>query len=165
MPDSGSATITQALILTQPASASDWEEYYDLRWQILRKPWNQTRGSERDERDTEGFHAMVREPAGSVVAIGRLHLNTPEEAQIRYMAVDEQWRNRGLGTRILDSLESQARSQSVERIVLNSREDAVGFYVKHGYQVERQARTLFGDIRHIRMRKDLKTSKGVEAPA
>jgi ribosomal protein S18 acetylase RimI-like enzyme len=164
MSERETATTPQGLILTQPASASDWEEYYDLRWRILRKPWNQTRGSERDERDTEGFHAMVREPAGSVLAIGRLHLNTPGEAQIRYMAVDEQWRNRGLGTRILDALETQARNQSVERIVLNSREDAVKFYVKHGYQVERQARTLFGDIRHIRMRKDLKTPKSAENP-
>lgn len=143
------------LTLTAPVTDLDWERYYDLRWRVLRKPWSQPRGSERDDLDRQSFHLMLRDHSGAVVAIGRLHLNSPEEAQVRYMAVDESWRGRGLGRRILEGLEQQARAQSLKSIVLNSREEAINFYVKHGYQVEGPAETLFGEIRHVRMRKDL----------
>jgi len=143
------------LNLTSPASDLDWERYFDLRWRVLRKPWNQPRGSERDELDQESFHLMLRSQSGAVVAIGRLHLNSPDEAQVRFMAVDESWRGRGLGSRILKGVEQQARTQAIKRLVLNAREVALDFYVKHGYRVEGSAETLFGKIRHVRMRKDI----------
>lgn len=143
------------LKLTAPATDLDWERYFDLRWRVLRKPWNQPRGSERDDRDRESFHLMLRGRSGVVVAIGRLHLNSPDEAQVRFMAVDESWRGRGLGSRILKGLEKQAHTQAIKRVVLNAREEAVDFYTKHGYRVEGSAETLFGTIRHSRMRKDI----------
>ena len=71
------------------------------------------------------------------------------------MAVDESWRGRGLGSRILKGVEQQARTQAIKRLVLNEREVALDFYVKHGYRVEGSAETLFGKIRHVRMRKDI----------
>lgn len=141
------------LNLTTPVTDLDWERYYDLRWRILRKPWNQPRGSERDDLDQQSFHLMLQDHSGVVVAVGRLHLNSPEEAQVRYMAVDELWRSHGLGGRILEGLEQQAQARSVQSIVLNAREEALNFYLKHGYHNEGPAETLFGEIRHVRMRK------------
>lgn len=145
-----------SLLLANPANDSEWERYYDLRWRVLREPWNQPRGSERDELDSKAFHVMLRDPAGNVLAIGRLHLNSPEEAQIRYMAVDESSRGQGLGAQIIQALESEAATQSLKRIVLNAREDVQDFYATHGYRVEGPGPTLFGQVRHIRMRKDLR---------
>ena len=143
------------LELTAPVTDLDWERYFDLRWRVLRKPWNQPPGSERDELDQESFHLMLRDQSDAVVAVGRLHLNSPEEAQVRFMAVDESWRGRGLGSRILEGLEKQARTQAIKRVVLNAREEAVDFYLKHGYTVQGPADTLFGTVRHARMRKDI----------
>ena len=143
------------LKLTTPVTDLDWERYYDLRWRVLREPWNQPRGSERDERDQESFHLMLRGQSDAVVAVGRLQLNSPDEAQVRYMAVDESWRGRGLGSRILKALEEQARTQAIKRVILNAREEALDFYLKHGYRVEGSAETLFGTVRHARMRKDV----------
>ena len=32
----------------EPKTKEDFKKYYDLRWRILRKPWNQPRGSEKE---------------------------------------------------------------------------------------------------------------------
>ena len=141
--------------LVAPRTAPEWEIYFDLRWRVLREPWGQPRGSERDYLDAGSFHLMLRDPGGAVVAVGRLHLNSPSEAQVRYMAVDESCRGRGLGSRILSGLEGRARSERVMSVVLNARDSAVNFYSRHGYIVEGPAEILFGEVRHFRMRKDL----------
>lgn len=145
----------EAFTLDSPQSESDWAAYYDLRWRVLREPWQQPRGSERDELDPSSFHLMLKTEAGRVVAIGRLHRNSPSQGQVRYMAVDEAWRGRGLGGRILKGLEKQAELQRIPEMVLNAREEAVKFYREHSYSVEGSAMTLFGSVRHVRMRKTL----------
>ena len=142
----------------EPATGAEWDSYFDLRWRILRKPWNQLRGSEQDAFDDKSFHLMIQD-MGEALAVGRLHLNSPEEAQVRYMAVDPAHQRAGLGRKLLQGLEKRARSQGVKRIVLNSRANAVGFYTRQGYEVVGPGETLFGEIQHIKMCKDL------EAPA
>jgi len=141
--------------LVEPRTAQEWESYFDLRWRVLREPWGQPRGTERDDLDAESFHLMLRDSSGAVVAVGRLHLNSPSEAQVRYMAVDESHRGRGLGSRILSGLEDRARSERVTGVVLNARDNTINFYRRHGYCVEGPADILFGEVRHFRMRKDL----------
>jgi len=101
----------------------------------------------------------VRDAAGAVVAVGRLHLNSPAEEQVRYMAVDKTCCGHGLGSRILSGLEDRARSEDVTRIVLNARDNAINFYRRHGYMIEDTADTLFGEVRHFRMRKLLAGSQ------
>jgi GNAT superfamily N-acetyltransferase len=144
----------------EPGIAAEWDSYFDLRWRILRKPWNQPRGSERDALDGRSFHLMIPD-AAAPVAVGRLHLNSPEEAQVRYMAVDPAYQGSGLGRKILQSLEIQAWSQGVKRIVLNSRASAVGFYARQGYETIGPGETLFGEIHHTKMCKDL-TSPSID---
>lgn len=146
------------LSVTEPSTGAQWDSYFDLRWRILRKPWNQPRGSERDPLDDKSFHLMIQD-AGEALAVGRLHLNSPEEAQVRYMAVDQAHQGAGLGRKLLQGLENRARSQGVKWIVLNSRSTAVGFYTRLGYETVGAGETLFGEIQHIEMRKNL------EAPA
>jgi N-acetylglutamate synthase-like GNAT family acetyltransferase len=138
----------------EPATGVEWDSYFDLRWRILRKPWNQPRGSERDSLEDKSFHLMIQD-AAVTLAVGRLHLNSPEEAQVRYMAVDPAHQGSGLGRKILQALENRARSQGVKRIVLNSRANAVGFYARQGYETIGPGETLFGEIQHTKMCKDL----------
>ena len=141
--------------LVQPATAADWDSYFELRWRVLREPWQQPRGSERDDSDASGYHLMIKDGQGKAVAVGRLHFNSPEEAQVRYMAVSPEWRRRGVGGRILLGLEGFARRQGAQRVVLNAREDAIRFYQGHGCRILGPAETLFGQVRHVRMGKEL----------
>ena len=144
------------LTLVEPSTDEELTTYYDLRWRILRKPWDQPRGSERDDLDATSYKLMFKTPGDLAVAVGRLHLNSPEEAQVRYMAVDPDWDRSGLGSRILQGLEAEARKRGAQRVVLNSRDKAIGFYEKHGYTLSGEAGPLFGGrVQHMRMSKSL----------
>ncbi len=57
----------------------------------------QPRGSECDSAEESAFHLVLFD---SAVACGRFHLNNFGEAQVRYVAVDEDVRGRGYAGRI-----------------------------------------------------------------
>ena len=138
-----------------PGLPADWERYYDLRWRVLRAPWNQPRGSEKDELEEQSEHLMILGSEAEALAVGRLHFNSAREAQVRFMAVAPEARGRGLGGLILAELERRALTAGATAIVLNARENARRFYEKHGYKVIGPAPTLFDAVPHSRMRKEL----------
>lgn len=137
-----------------PYTDAQWEAYFQLRWQILRAPWGQARGSETDLLDTHSFHLMAVDK-GTIVGVGRLHVNSQSEAQIRYMAVTPQRRGQGIGRIILSNLEQEACRLRIQHIVLQARVEAVQFYRANGYYVLGPGPTLFGEIEHMIMKKDL----------
>jgi len=101
------------------------------------------------------FTAQPGDDAGHLLGIGRLHLVAENRGQVRYMAVDPTRRSHGVGKAILQELETRAIELGMQEINLNSRQDAVPFYQKNGYQVLRPAHTLFGTIPHFEMWKRL----------
>jgi predicted GNAT family N-acyltransferase len=141
--------------VTQPQSDEQFARYYELRWQVLRAPWGGPRGSERDELEGQSEHAWIVDDAGEPLAVGRLHFNSTEESQIRYMAVAEKARGRGLGRRIVEHLEGIARARGATTVVLNARQAVVPFYLRQGYEVVGDGPTMFGSIAHLRMSKRL----------
>ena len=138
-----------------PHTDDEFAAYFDLRWRVLRAPWGALRGSERDELEAGADHAMVCSDDGTPLAVGRLHFNSANEVQIRYMAVAESARGEGLGRRIVEYLEGVARQRGANRIVLNARDEAVAFYRKLGYETIERAPMMFGSIAHYRMEKQL----------
>lgn len=138
-----------------PGSSRDWEEYYALRWEILRAPWQQPLGSERDEFEEQARHVLVRGPDRSVIGVGRWHWRAEHLAQIRYMAVREAFRGRGVATAVLNHLESGARAAGARHMTLFARESAAGFYAGRGYRSVGPGPTLFGQITHLEMSKAL----------
>ncbi len=138
----------------EPTTEREFNAYYELRYRILRKPWGQPPGNEKDDREAESIHIIAKE-GDRIVGIGRLHLNSSEEAQIRYMAVEEDYRGKGVGKAMLTELEDKARKKKAKYIVLNSRETAVPFYGKFSYTIVGKAPTLFGVVHHFKMRKGL----------
>ncbi len=137
-----------------PLTSEEWEQYFQLRWLILRKPWGQVEGSEKDSIEELCVHFAAFD-AGVIVGVARLQFNNDEEAQLRYMAVTESYRNRKIGQLLVKNIERIAIERGMKRIVLNSREIAVGFYQKLGYTVSKQGKTLFGTIKHFVMEKAL----------
>jgi GNAT superfamily N-acetyltransferase len=131
-----------------PRTEREWEGYYGLRYAVLRAPFGAPPGSERDEHENGAVHRAAFDETGAVVAVGRLHA-TPDGEQVRYMAVLEPWRGKGVGAQILQALESESRSG---KIFLNARERAVPFYERHGYRVVGPAPAVVG-VPHFRMEK------------
>jgi predicted GNAT family N-acyltransferase len=143
------------MLIVEPASAEDFRQYYELRWKILRAPWQQPRGSERDPLDENSTHLMLIDNMRSVAGVGRLHFNTIREAQIRYMAIDVMHQRKRLGSRLLAALEHRALELGAASVVLDARESALGFYCKHGYVAQGDGHVLFNRIAHMRMAKQL----------
>ena len=142
------------ITLKQPKSPEEFKQYYRLRYHILRAPWGEPEGSEVDDIEDQCFHIMVMDDE-KTVGIGRLQYNSVEQAQIRYMAVDEAYERQGIGRMIIDALEQEAAKNTIQTIVLDAREPAVGFYEKLGYGIEGKSYVLFAEIQHYRMKKFL----------
>jgi len=140
---------------SRPETAQQFEEYYDLRWRILCAPWGQTRDAGKDELESTADHLTARDEQGRLLGVGRLHLNNEAEAQIRYMACDNNCRGLGAGRAIIEKLEAIALEHGVKRIVLNARKPVLGFYGHLDYTVLGPGPTLFGTIEHSKMEKML----------
>ena len=102
--------------LRVPQTEEELERYYQFRWEMLRKPLHQPKGSERDAWDAMAHHQMVVDEEGNLVAVGRLYINADNEASIRFMAVDPSVQEKGLGTLMAMTLESVARQEGVKRV-------------------------------------------------
>jgi N-acetylglutamate synthase-like GNAT family acetyltransferase len=143
------------MIVSQPQTAAEWDAYYDLRWKVLRAPWNQPKGSERDEMEDSCYHVMVVDNSGVVAGTGRLQLNSPELAQIRFMAVDLNLHGKGIGKKIMNALEAEARRLGAKSVFLQARELAVPFYLACGYEIIEKTFLLYDSIQHYSMKKSL----------
>jgi predicted GNAT family N-acyltransferase len=145
----------QKLQIGKPETPEQFDKYFDLRWRILRAPWDRLRGSEMDEFDETADHVTAMDEDGRLLGIGRLHMNNAQVAQIRYMATEEFCRGFGIGRALIGRLEEIARERGAERIVLNARVHVVGFYQRFGYSVTGPGPTLFDKLKHSRMEKEL----------
>lgn len=138
-----------------PSTTAEWQGYYQLRYQVLRQPWGQPPGSERDELEADSAHRMVVDTNGAVLAVGRIHQLADGWCQVRYMAVAETARGKGLGAIVLRALEQQGVAWGCRQLTLNARENAFGFYQNLGYLAGRVLEPLFG-IAHQQMTKRLR---------
>jgi predicted GNAT family N-acyltransferase len=127
------------------------EAYFELRHEILRKPWGMVKGTEQADDDVTSLHYAAFDDDNNMIGVGRLHFNSPEEGQIRFMAVSQQ--GKGVGKAIMHAMEQEAARQNAKSIVLHARELAVPFYEKLGYQITNKSYLLFGEIQHWEMRK------------
>ncbi|MDH5444198.1 MAG: GNAT family N-acetyltransferase [Gammaproteobacteria bacterium] len=145
-----------AITLVEPTTDEQFEQYYDLRWRILRAPWKQPRGSEKDIMEEDSYHLMVLEISGKPIGVARLHLNTPQQAQIRYMAVETKEQRKGIGKMLLFALEEKAFEWGAEEIVFDARANIAGFYKRYGYTTIAPGHTLFDSVHHYKMHKYIK---------
>ena len=143
--------------IIEPKSSEEFRKYYNLRYEILRKPWGQPYGSERDEGETTSIHRMIiDDKTDEVLAVGRLQFNSIDEAQIRYMAVLDEFQGQGFGSQIISVLEDVARENGNKWMILSARGNAIQFYKNNGYEIVRKTHLLFGEIQHWLMQKELK---------
>ncbi|KAA8997412.1 GNAT family N-acetyltransferase [Affinibrenneria salicis] len=144
--------------LRVPESAEELDAYYQFRWEMLRKPLHQPKGSERDAYDALAHHQTVVDVQGNLVAIGRLSINADNEAAIRFLAVHPTVRGKGLGTLLAMTLESVARQEGAKRVVCSAREDTLGFFERLGFVNQGEITALqTTPVRHFLMIKPVAT--------
>lgn len=141
-------------VVEQPATKQDFETYYHLRYLVLRKPWGQPFGSEMDETDNTSIHAFIKDN-NIAISCSRLHFIDDTTAQIRYMAVHQDYQGKGLGKLVLTYLEEIAKENKRTDIILHARENAIKFYESCGYVIKEKSYLLWGEIQHHLMEKKL----------
>ncbi len=94
---------------------------------------------ERDAEDANAFHVLAFQ-GGHAIGTGRLVMlpsPPPGEqgkwAQVGRMAVLQSHRKEGIGSKLMTTLEDEARRRGVTGIILHAQLYALEFYKKHGY--------------------------------
>ncbi len=142
------------IVIRAPKNQIEWEQYYDLRYRILRQPWNQPRGSEHNEGDETGIHFALFEN-DKIAAIARLDVNAENIAQVRFMAVESTIQRKGFGKQVMLAIESYCKTQNSSEIILHARETAIPFYESLNYQLVEKSHLLFNEIQHFLMHKHI----------
>ncbi len=143
------------ITIRSPKTKAEWESYYELRYKILREPWGQPKGSEILADEEMAIHAIAINESQEILAVGRLQVNSPIQAQIRCMAVATKAQGLGVGKKIMAYLEEKAKSLGKKEIILDARENAVPFYKAIGYAIFAESYLLFNEIQHWKMQKNL----------
>ncbi len=139
-------------MIRTPNTQEEWDEYYTLRYQVLRAPWNQPIGSERNEGDEIAQHFAFFEE-GKIIGVGRLDYMSATIAQVRFMAVAETSQGKGIGKKLMQHMEKIAIETGRTELILHAREIALPFYKNLGYTITEKSHLLFGEIQHYLMRK------------
>ncbi|MCK6649170.1 MAG: GNAT family N-acetyltransferase [Bacteroidia bacterium] len=147
--------INHHIKIIEPQTPKEFEAYYLVRFNTLRKPWGQPAGSEKDQHEQDSFHAMAIANTGNVLGVCRLQYNSPSEGQLRFMGVTEDARGMGIGKLLLEYLEKKAKDSGATTMILQARENAVPFYLKCGYSIKEKTHLLWGEIQHYLMSKEL----------
>lgn len=135
-----------------PQSNSEWQAYYDLRYRVLREPWQQPKGSERNELDAVSVHLACFD-IDVLVGVLRIDTENKDFAQVRFMAVDTAAQGKGIGKKLMQTAEEKVQLLGYKKIMLQARENALPFYLKLGYKRLEKTHLLFGEIQHWRMEK------------
>ena len=142
------------ILFKTPSNSEEFKNYDLFRWEILRKPIGKSIESLKDEYEDSSYH-LIGVIDNKIIACGRLHFNNAYEAQIRYMAIDEHYQRKGIGVKVIELLEAEAKKKRINKIILNARNHVIEFYEKSGYKAVRKYEGSDTGIPHTTMEKIL----------
>ena len=136
--------------ILEPTS-DEMKEYYHLRWKILREPLGLEQETEKDDLEDKSIHRVVK-IENQIIGVGRLHFIDDSKAQIRYMAVEDNFRKSGVGKLIVDEFIKISENRNTKKIMLYARESVIDFYKNLGFDIIQEAHKL-QNIQHFLMEK------------
>jgi len=115
----------------------------ELRRAVLRPTWAPGTAMHGDG-ETGVLHVAARSDVdgaviGACVLLPRPYPLRPEALaawQLRGMATDPDWRNRGVGQAVLDHALAELARRGAELVWCQARETAIQFYARHGFAAE-----------------------------
>jgi len=110
---------------------------------------------EMDEHDATATHFLARDLARNE-PVGTARLRFPDETtgKAERVAVLRPYRGEGLGRRLMDSTETEARDRGCSRMRLNAQTHVEDFYAKLGYETVSDV-FYEATIPHVEMEKEL----------
>lgn len=130
-----------------------YEAERELRYQVLRRPLGDPRGSEAFPFEAQSLH-LVATIGPEVVGCVLFHPDGRGGGRLFQMAVRADLQGTGVGRALVQALQARLKEEGLREITLHAREHAVGFYQRLGYACF-GAPYLEVGIPHRHMRKDL----------
>jgi [ribosomal protein S18]-alanine N-acetyltransferase len=126
-------------------------------------PWRWQPDRVRRAIQSCSTNVVVAGPPGALAAFGIMSY-TDDQAHLLLLAVRESHRRQGLGSAVLQWLESVARAAGAQRIHLEARRDnaaARNFYSEHGYHERHIEKALYSPVVDgLRLEKWLRSDSG-----
>ena len=131
-------------------SSAYWE-MLALRNKVLREPLGLIFSEEDLQNEKDDVFCLCR-VNDRIIACCVLSLKENGIIHLRQMAVDEEFQGKGFGSTILQFAEQCVKELCYKTITLHARRIAVGFYAKHGYEIEGDEFIEIG-LPHVTMNK------------
>lgn len=138
--------------IRRPITPKEWDNYYDMRYNVLRKPLNQPLGSERNDGDLSGRHFALYDNQ-ILRAIARLDKADDGISQVRFVAVHPDSQGKGYGRKIMKAVEEISIKAGNKKMILHARDYALDFYLRLGYVKIEKSYKLFDVLQHYLMEK------------
>jgi predicted GNAT family N-acyltransferase len=136
------------------SGADDVRGAIDVREQVFCREQGVPRAEELDGRDEEALHVVAMDPDSQrVIATLRLLLDA-DRAKLGRVAVEREWRNHGIASRMLELALAGARERGCVQVRLAAQLQATGLYRRAGFAVESETFDEAG-IAHVWMSLDL----------
>ena len=141
------------LLIKLVDSPEDFEGALAVRLRVFVQEQDVPLEEEVDHLDNAAIHAIAK-MGDSVIATGRLILEEMPLVYIGRMSVDVDYRRHGVGSKLLEFLEDEAKKCGAATIALHAQEYVKTFYSAHDYE-EKGGVFLEANIPHILMHKDI----------
>ena len=125
---------TNSLVIKEILYKSDdYRLELELRDKVLRKPLGLSLYDENIEKESNDVHigAFVHHTLVGVLILTKLNSN---EIKMRQVAVDESWRGKKIGSKMVRYAEEDSHNRGYTTMLLNARKTAIVFYESLNYQ-------------------------------
>jgi predicted GNAT family N-acyltransferase len=116
------------------SSSPKYQPVFDLRDDILRKPLGMSLKDEDTSRDHKNI-IFIAEYNDKIIGCVLLEPKDFETAQLRAMAVYNEWQGKGIGRMLVQALEDYAWKNNYKKIILHARKVIHPFYLSMNYKI------------------------------
>lgn len=114
------------------ANEAELSQMFYVRWLVLRKPLGMALGTEQDRYEGNSFQ-LVAVFGDRIIGAARLRKESENLGIISFVAVLPEFRDRGIGTKLMEKLIEKAQQENLQVVKLKSRIRAINFYKKLGF--------------------------------
>ncbi|GAB4496299.1 MAG: hypothetical protein OHK0052_05990 [Anaerolineales bacterium] len=144
------------IIIKTPVTKEDFKAYYALRYQILREPWGQPKGSEKDDYEAISEHFMaVDEATGEVVGAVKLFEKASDVGHFSHLVIARARQRQGIGRLLLAAVEARAKALGFHSLGTMTSVTATNYFEKLGYQIGGLPGSMMGTSHLVWMEKSL----------
>lgn len=144
------------IVIKTPKTKEEFKEYYHLRYQVLREPWGQPKGTEKDDYEPISEHFMaVDDTKGEIVGVVKLFERAPGVGNFSHLAIAKNHQHQGIGRLLVKTVEEAARRHGYKTLGIQTRVTSTAFLEKQGYQIAGLPALHFGTVQMVWMEKKL----------